>query len=218
MIIWAIIPVKPLRDSKSRLSNVLSSDERVELTRSLLRRTLKILDEVPLIDRTLVVSRDPCVLKLARQHGALTYAETDKQDMNTALTRASHVAAAKRADAILILPSDLPLMTVEDVEMVVEAGLPDFRGGVGYRAHTRAIAICPDLNEDGTNALFVYPPTGFTFKYGPESYSLHVIEAARLGMSWQIVHAPGMKLDLDTEDDWRAYQAMQVQSLIADPV
>jgi 2-phospho-L-lactate guanylyltransferase len=198
MIIWAIIPVKPLRDSKSRLSNILSPDERVKLTRSLLHRTLKILDEVPLIDRTLVVSRDPCVLKLARQHGAFTYAETDRQGLNTALTRASHVAAAKRADSVLILPSDLPFMTVEDVEMMVEAGLPEVRGGVGYHTPTRAIAICPDQNEDGTNALLVYPPTGFTFYYGPESYTLHLIEAARLGMSSQIIHAPGMKFDLDT--------------------
>ena len=32
MNVWAIVPVKPFRDSKSRLAHILSADQRAELT------------------------------------------------------------------------------------------------------------------------------------------------------------------------------------------
>ncbi|MFN2189200.1 MAG: 2-phospho-L-lactate guanylyltransferase, partial [Candidatus Promineifilaceae bacterium] len=41
MKIWAIIPVKPLYDSKSRLAEVLTPEERAELTRRLLESTIR---------------------------------------------------------------------------------------------------------------------------------------------------------------------------------
>jgi 2-phospho-L-lactate guanylyltransferase len=210
MIIWAIIPVKPLRDGKSRLSHILSGDERAELTSYMLGRTIDILDEVMAVSRTLVVSRDPLALKIARQHGASTYGETEKQDLNLALTRASHIAAAQKANCILVLPSDLPFLTVEDIDMMVAAASPSVRNGNGgYYYAERSMAICTDHNKDGTNALLVCPPTGFTFQYGPGSYDLHLAEAKRLGMSRRIVHAPGIKFDLDTVDDWGTYEALQ---------
>lgn len=211
MIIWAILPVKPLRYGKSRLSHILSADQRAQLTSYILRRTLVLLSDVPAIQRSLVVSRDPVVLKIARQHGASTYGETDRQGLNVALTRAAHIAAAQRADAVLILPADLPFVTTEDVEMMITAAVPSVgnSGGNGYRRSKRAIAICADHNREGTNALLVMPPTGFSFQYGPNSCDLHLEEAKRLGMYRRIVHAPGIKFDLDTEQDWATFGALQ---------
>lgn len=215
MNIWAIIPVKPLRDSKSRISHILTGDERAELTSYLMGRTIDVLSEVMAISRTLVVSRDPAALKIARQHGASTYGETEKQDLNLALTRASHIAAAQKANCVLVLPSDLPLLTVEDVEMVVEVASPAIRdGNNGYKFAGRYMAICTDKRAEGTNALLICPPTGFSFHYGPQSFCQHLAEAERLGMSKRIIHAPGIEFDLDTEEDWGAYQELQPQSIL----
>ena len=213
MIIWAIIPVKPLRYSKSRLKNILSADERADLTRNMLRHTLEVLDQVAVIQRTMVVSRDPAALKIARGQGASTYGETEKQDMNMALTRATHIAAAQKADCVLILPSDLPFITVEDVEMMIAAvksGGGD-GGGNGYYYRQRAIAICTDQNNDGTNGLLVCQPAGFSFQYGPGSFQRHLDEAERLGMLHNIVQSPGIEFDLDTEEDWHSYVARQTE-------
>lgn len=214
MIIWAIVPVKPLRDSKSRLSHILSPDERATLTRGILGRTLEILDNVKGIFRTLVVSRDPAVLKVARQHGASTFSESDRQDLNVALTRATHIAMAQQANSILVLPSDLPFLTREDVEMMITGVEMNSRNGNGngYHMQDRGITICADHNEEGTNALLLSPPTGFTFQYGVESYQHHLDEAKRLGMARRIIHAPGIKFDLDTEEDWEMYKAMIPES------
>ncbi len=210
MIIWAIVPVKPLRESKSRLSHILSSEERAELTRKILSDTLKVLGKVKDIFRTMVVSRDPAVLKIARKHGALTFSESDKQDLNMALTRATHVAVAQQANSILVLPSDLPFLTPEDVELMINSLELDSRNGNGngYHIHKRAITICPDHNEEGTNALLLSPPTGFVYRYGEKSYQNHLDEAERLGMKRRRVNSPGIMFDLDTEHDWETYYAM----------
>lgn len=257
---WAIIPVKPLRESKSRLAAVLSPDERADLTGFLLQRTIKILLQTPLIDRIMVVSRDTEALKLARQSKAVTLAEGDRPGLNVALLRAAYVAAAQRATGLLILPSDLPLLTVADVEMMLTGAIPanglrpvsseingnGFHNGNGHlngfihhngpvlnghsNGHSsesnngyhlngynkqddlplshypKAMTICPDHHQDGTNALFIRPATEFNFYYGQGSFSLHLQEAARQNMFYRVVHAPGMKFDLDTERDWATYK------------
>ena len=225
MTTWAIIPVKPLRYGKSRLSHILTPDERAELTTRMLHRTLHTLNKVPGIYRTLVISRDPSALKLARKHGAYTYGEGDKQELNLALTRAAHIAAAQEASGVLIVPADLPLITVEDIEMMlagVTPGPPSTRlAAPGSRGNgstlnnnsfnyhlARNVTICPDKNEDGTNALYVNPPVGFEFGYGDGSFARHLKQAERLGMPVRVVHAPGLKFDLDTEDDWNTYLAL----------
>lgn len=59
-----------------------------------------------------------------------------------------------------------------------------------------------------TTALFVSPPTGFEFKYGKGSFERHLREARRLGMQARIVHAPGLKFDLDTEEDLSTFYAL----------
>lgn len=215
MTTWAIIPVKPLRYGKSRLAHILSPDERAELTTTMLNNTLWVLKNVPAIYRTLVISRDPAALKLARQHDAFTYGEGDKQDLNLALARAAHIAAAREASGILILPADLPLLSTDDVEMMlagVRRKASTYKVGNGNEAFSyrpaRTVAICPDRNEDGTNALYVSPAVGFEFSYGDGSFQRHLQEAQRLGISCRIVHAPGLKFDLDTEEDWYTYQAL----------
>ena len=73
MTLWAIIPVKPLRRGKSRLSGVLSLIEaRTALNHYLLSNTLEILASVPEIEYSLVVSRDPEALTIASGYGART--------------------------------------------------------------------------------------------------------------------------------------------------
>lgn len=215
MTTWAIIPVKPLRYGKSRLAHILSPDERAQLTTTMLHHTLQVLENVSAIYRTLVISRDPAALKLARQYGAHTYGEGDKQDLNLALGRAAHIAAARDASGILILPADLPLLSAEDVKMMLAGATPLMppaqppnNGHLGYHHNPRVVTICPDKHKEGTNALFISPPTGFDFKFGKDSFARHLREAERLGIPSRVVHAPGIKFDLDTEEDWINYLAI----------
>lgn len=206
MTIWAIVPVKSLRASKSRLSHILSVEERAKLTAHLLGRTLEVLTKVEAIRRTLVVSRDPAVLKIARRYDASTFGEMGKQDLNMALTRASHVAELQGADCALILPADLPFVEPSDLVIMIEA-LPagwKERDGSGEYVF-RAMAICGDQTGTGTNALLICPPTALAFRFGANSFNAHLNQAADLNMTRKSVRTPGLAFDLDTEEDWRAY-------------
>jgi 2-phospho-L-lactate guanylyltransferase len=213
MSIWSIIPVKALRESKSRLSRILSSRERAALTERLLKRTLRILDQSPIVHRSLVVSRDPAALKVARQLGALTFSESDDKDLDGALIRAAQLAAAQGARGVLVLPADLPLLAARDITAFLQ-GVVGSGVGVPFGRPSRQLVICPDYEHDGTNALFITPPVGYQFRYGPGSFQRHVDEAKRLGLSVDVVTVPGLRFDLDTEEDWRRYVAAQARETL----
>jgi 2-phospho-L-lactate guanylyltransferase len=120
MTLWAIVPVKPLRRGKSRLSDVLSPDERADLNRSLLVHTLETLTAISEIEHVLVISRDQSALALAREHGARTVQENGAPELNVALARATLVAKNYATRGVLIVPADLPLITPEDVHAMLE--------------------------------------------------------------------------------------------------
>lgn len=192
MSIWAIVPVKPLRLGKSRLSGVLSDDERSILNRMFLENALYILRATPQIGQTLVVSRDPAALAIAREFEARTVLEDGTPNLNNALQRATTLARAFDVNGILILPADLPLLSQADLESFIET-------------HTAApvpsVTIAPDRHNDGTNALLVSPPGLITYAYGPQSFSRHSELAISKGAHLNVVTNGNLALDLDTPED-----------------
>jgi 2-phospho-L-lactate/phosphoenolpyruvate guanylyltransferase len=198
MPLWAIVPVKPFLRSKSRLAGVLSPEARAGLSREFLGHTLQVLAQVPEVSRLLVVSRDPAALALARDLKAHTVTEAGAPDLNRALTRAAHVAAAEQAGAVLILPADLPFMTVADVQALVNAAGPG-----------PALVLAPDRHETGTNALYLRPPGLFSFAFGESSFAVHLALGQGSGAAVHICRRPGLALDVDGPEDLALYRAAQ---------
>ena len=197
MTIWAIIPVKPLAQSKTRLAHLLTAHERADLMRCFLQNALLTLNCVAAIDHILVISSDDEVLDLAQRQGAVTIAEKEARGLNTAVSRASHYAQQNQATSLLILPADLPFMQTADIEQMLQT--------VKYK-QSPIMAICTDDKQDGTNALLLSPPSHFRFHYGPNSFHQHLQEATRHGYTTHIVTTSGLQFDLDTEADWQVYQ------------
>ena len=192
---WAIVPVKPFLHSKSRLASILSPQERAGLSRELLGHALDVLAQVPAVAQTLVISRDPEALALARQRQARTVTESGAPDLNKALRRATQVALSLGADAVLILPTDLPFISPDDIRQLADE-----------RARAPTVIIAPDRRERGTNALFVRPPGLLEYAFGPDSFHAHSELAARAGAPARICRLPGTGLDIDLEEDWELYQ------------
>ncbi len=201
MTTWAIIPVKPLRDSKRRLSHLLSADERAELILTFLDNLLLTLNATPGLDHSLVVTGDPAVAALAAKYGAELLLESSPAGLNTAVARGAAHAAEAGASAVLVLPADLPFVGVEDVEAMLRPLTADRRP---------LIALSADESEEGTNALLLAPPGDFTFCYGPDSFRAHLAEALERGRATYTVNAPGLRFDLDTENDWVVYCGLPV--------
>ncbi len=190
MTFWAVVPIKPLRRSKSRLAEVLSREERASLSEEMLIHTLQILEQVPEIERTLVVSRDSQALSLARRHGARTVTERGTPDLNRALVRATLVAKTYGAAGVLVLPADLPLIQIEDVQALIE------------RAQDPPVmVIVPDRHRSGTNALLTSPPGLIEYDFGPDSFDRHVARAQAAGARLEICEIASVGLDLDLPED-----------------
>jgi len=190
MTIWAIVPVKPLRRGKSRLAGMLTEEERTRLNRYLLEHVLTVLKDVPEIEHTLVVSRDPAALALTRAMGGRTVLEDGAPQFNTALNRATAVAHAHGAHAVLILPADLPLITAADIKKMLTRG-----------KKAPVVVIAPDRRKDGTNALLVNPAGLIDYEYGPESSMRHAERGAKAGAEVAIVRSKAIGLDLDLPED-----------------
>jgi 2-phospho-L-lactate guanylyltransferase len=203
MSIWAIVPVKPLRLGKSRLSSVLSDDERPVLNRMFLENALTILRAVPRIGQTLVVSRDPQALAIAREFGARTVLEDGTPNLNNALQRATLLVRSFDVNGILILPADLPLLTQADIESFIAAHA---------KSPARRVTICSDRHGDGTNALLVSPPGLIGYAYGPKSFTLHCDMAREKKARLKIVSNPNLALDLDTPADLDLFNSIRASA------
>jgi 2-phospho-L-lactate guanylyltransferase len=190
MALWAIVPVKPLRRGKSRLSPVLSEDDRAELNQRLLLRTVDVLKSIPELVEVLVVSRDTQALALAREHGARTLQEDGQPQLNVALERATVVAKSYLADSVLILPADLPQITKEDVLAMLAAG-----------KKPPVVVIAPDHHHQGTNALYINPAGLIEYDFGEGSFKRHSDAAQVAGVSLKVMELPSLAMDVDMPAD-----------------
>ncbi|QPC81492.1 2-phospho-L-lactate guanylyltransferase [Phototrophicus methaneseepsis] len=197
MTIWAIVPVKPLRRAKTRLADVLTSDQRYQLAEMMLRQVLAVLDSAPQITGTLVISRDPEALSIARDMGARTIQESSASDLNPALTRATEIIRVWGAGATLIIPADLPFVNVADIAAIAHQG----RNGP-------CVVISKDLAGLGTNALLVRPPGLITYAYGEDSYTLHTEAAQRAGAAVYTYDSDSLMLDIDVPEDLVRYNQL----------
>ena len=190
MTLWAIVPVKPLRTAKSRLSAVLTKDEREILSQQMLINTLDLLREVKEIERTLVVSRDTKALSIARKHGARTVTENGAPELNNALARATVVAQQYDISGVLVIPADLPLMRMDDVEKLI-----------GRATDPPVVVIAPDRHGSGTNALLSSPPGLIEYDFGIDSFERHVARAKAAGVRLVVCEIPSIGLDVDLPED-----------------
>jgi 2-phospho-L-lactate guanylyltransferase len=189
-MLWAIVPVKPLRRAKSRLASVLSRDERAALSQEMLIHTLDVLKEVPGIERVLVVSRDSRALALARDVGAHTVTERGEPQLNSALVRATLVARGYGVSGVLVLPADLPLVQKEDIEMLLSRA-----------KDPPVVVIAPDRHRKGTNALLASPPGLIEYDFGPDSFKMHQERAKAAGARIEICELSSLGLDVDLPED-----------------
>jgi 2-phospho-L-lactate guanylyltransferase len=191
MSLWAIVPVKPLRRGKSRLSEILSEDERAQLNHQLFVHTIEVLKQVDDISEILVVSRDSDVLTEARDLDVRTVTENGTPELNNALRRASLFLKAFSTEGVLIVPADLPLLTPADVIAFLEK-----------RTQPPVVIITSDRHRKGTNMLFTNPADLLTFSYGQDSFERHSALAKSKGAEVIVFENERIALDLDVPEDY----------------
>lgn len=185
-----VIPVKEFHEAKKRLAPHLSPDDRASLAQSMCEDFFNVVARVRAVDRVFVVSKEPRVLRQARELGWETIAEARQISESDSVDAASHYCAERGVQALLRLPVDIPLAEPEDIEAVFEGleGVP-------------ATILIPSSDGTGTNAILRSPPTLFRSHFGPNSFVRHLAEAEACGVRVQVFRNPRLELDVDEWED-----------------
>jgi 2-phospho-L-lactate guanylyltransferase len=211
--IIALVPVRGLEGAKSRLGEALDAEERRALVERLLARTVAAAAATPAVVEVMAVSPDPDVLALARTLGARGIAQ-EGGGLNEALEIGRAAAVAAGADAVLVVPGDLPAVTTHELARIVDGARSHLRSRAPAGAVEPAlvglvpalVALVTDRAGSGTNVLLVAPPDAIPFHFGVDSRALHAAAAHAAGAAYLEIAGP-LELDLDTPEDLLAAEA-----------
>ncbi len=187
MITWAILPVKRYSIGKSRLRHLFSDVELVELNRKLFESTFTKLQDMTEFDKILVVSEEEHALEWCRSHGGLALLEDEISSLNLAVSKSQQYALEAGVGRILVLPSDLPLVTVRDLRNLI-----DLANG------SHKLVIVPDHYQSGTNALVMSGPDLIQPKFGFGSFRKHTKQAMEREAEMVVYLNENIQWDLDT--------------------
>ena len=184
--IVAVVPMKPLSQSKTRLAGVLSQQERADLSLAMFRKVIAAARHA--LGSVWVVGGDEAV-RLAAESLDAIWLEDPGSDLNDSLAFALDRACKAEVSAIY-LPADLPFVTSADIDKVVRAS------GVG-----KTLTLSPAQQDGGTNAMLIPRCVPFPPRLGNDSFRRHKRQASALGIPYTVCLTEGLGLDLDTPDD-----------------
>jgi 2-phospho-L-lactate guanylyltransferase len=115
-----VIPIKQLEDAKQRLGSLLDSAQRQALFRAMVEDVLEVGTTCDRIDQVVVITADDTVGDLARAYGARVLPEPEDPGLINAVTHAARTLSAEGVDVMMFLPGDTPLVSVEELEVVLD--------------------------------------------------------------------------------------------------
>jgi 2-phospho-L-lactate guanylyltransferase len=191
-MISAVVPVKALSASKSRLLPKLGAEGARRFCLAMLGDVLETLLQAQGLARVAVVTPDATVAEAARAAGAeaLLYPEPG---LNPALEAAAARFAPGPQDGVLIVLGDVAGACVEDVNALLE------------QAPERGVVLAPS-DDGGTAALLRVPRDVIPAGFGPKSATVHRELAERAGVELREVRLPSLRLDLDEPEDLEAFR------------
>ena len=186
--VCALLPLKAPAAGKSRLSSVLSSIERQQLSLAMFEDVLDALLESELIDAVAVLTTDPTITKLATARGCSVYQEDMSLPYEQRLAGVAKELENQGFGTLLYVAGDLPCLKMSDIEEL----LNDYSGGV---------TVCVATADDGTNGLVCSPPTAITPEFGAPSRERHLRTAYKKGLTARSIEIAGFALDVDRLPD-----------------
>ena len=196
MTTWVVVLIKDFDSAKQRLRPALGAKSRRALARNNARLAVA---AAAAGDHVLVVTGADEVAELAATWGAEVLLEPREEGQNVAARRGIDRAVEGGAGAVLLLSSDLPLVTEPAVkEMLVAAAR--FPAAVAVAAAA--------TGRGGTNALYLRPPAAVGLHFGDESLALFRADAEQHGVKFVVFESDALALDLDEPADLARVRAV----------
>lgn len=168
----------------------MAQEERTRLAWAMLENTFAAAARTRNVDRVAVVTLYPSAIELAEKFGLEIILEREQISESVSVDFGSKELLKRGAEAVLRLPIDLPLLTTEDIETLLDCD------GAGPSA-----VIVPSRDGTGTNALLRRPPDLFPSHFGAHSLSKHLAEAEKVKARCRVLELPRIALDIDEPAD-----------------
>jgi 2-phospho-L-lactate guanylyltransferase len=204
--------MRTVSGGKARLGEALDAEEREELVLGLLLNTLAVIADWPRCGRIHLVSPDPLLGAATTLTGAGTVIHRQPgEGLNEGIVMGITAAMAGGACSALVLPGDLPYLSVvalDELVLAADAGLAAAGGGP-------LVAIAPSDARSGTNALLLRPPDVIEPLFGSGSFEAHLRAAEAADAAVQVVSDPALGFDLDTPEDLERLDPARLRELMA---
>ncbi len=188
----AVIPIKRLDRAKQRLAPILTEEERTLLFTKMVEDVLTATEACTSVDEIVVVTNDEFVIQLALGFGSRIIDEPVNPGLIPAVTEAAKQLTADGIGIMLFLPGDVPLVTPEELEVVMD--------GFGQTGEPEFL-IVPASDLGGSNCIVCSPPDCMEFAFGEDSFRRHLAIARKLDIVPTVAKLPGIGLDIDTPED-----------------
>lgn len=186
------MPVKDFASAKQRLDLALLPTARRRVAEAMFQDVLGALTSASDVDLIAIVTKDEQAIRMAIEGGAFVIRESENRGETEAVAMATDVMMSRGVQTMLVVPGDIPLMTREDVEAMIQAG------------RSADVVLVPAHDERGTNAVLLSPPNILPLRFGYDSFHPHLESAQRRGLRTRILRLPNIALDIDTPADLAA--------------
>jgi 2-phospho-L-lactate/phosphoenolpyruvate guanylyltransferase len=182
------VPVKALDRTKSRLSSLLSPEERAHLALAMLEDVLDacLTQDGP---EVWVISRATEVLQLAKRREARPLREVGSTLLQ-AIRQLEAESRRRNCTELAVVLADLPFLTGSALAAALSA--------------PTSVVAAPAISDGGTNVLVRRPPAAIPARFGRSSFEKHRVEAYRRGLTFQSIGGSELGFDLDREEDLAA--------------
>ncbi|HEV8524404.1 MAG TPA: 2-phospho-L-lactate guanylyltransferase [Terriglobales bacterium] len=185
-----LVPVKNLGNAKQRLAAVLDPGERFALAEAMLHDVLGTLARCSRRDEVGLVTGDRRALQMAADLRFHVIEDAVNHGESEAIEMATRVCVKRGATYTLVLPGDIPLTTVHEVEAIFTAA-----------ANDSGAVLVPSASGRGSNAVLRRPADLFPLRFGNDSFQPHLAAARATGHPFTVLPLPGIGLDVDDPAD-----------------
>jgi len=193
----AVVPVKSLEASKSRLLPELARDQLQALSLAMLEDLIRALKATPALETVAVATPDGRVAERARALDALALHGPD-DGLNPAIDAAAAKLGLADEAPLLVVLGDVPGALPGELQRMFDA-LEEMGPGPA--------AVLAPSRDGGTSALLRRPHRAMPSCFGPQSAARHRDAARDSGASFREVSLPSLAIDLDRAEDLHGFLA-----------